>query len=158
MGVLLAVASRSSARVRSQLGRDVVLVVGSRDGPARSFIVRDRQVSSRAGAARGARCTLRFRSAAMGTRILLAPNAIDRIVDGLAAGDVECDGQAAYVLWFYELVMGLVPFRSAPRSTATSRPSRTCPRPPGSPSASMSFAGGIRWARSPASMASRWQS
>ncbi len=115
LGMLLAAGSRVSTRVQSQLGRDFVFVAASNDGVARSYVFKNRRVTSQPGAAEGARCTVRFRTAAIGTVILLAPNTIDRIVDGLGAGDVECDGQAAYVLWFYELAMGLSPLRRVPR-------------------------------------------
>ena len=108
LGLLLNLASRTSRRIQSQLGRDFVFVVESRDGVARSYVFRNRRVSSHAGGTPGARCTVRFRSATVGTVILLFPRTVDRIVDGLGCGDVECDGQAAYVLWFYELTMGIV--------------------------------------------------
>ena len=117
LGVLLAAGSRASARVRSQLGREFALVVESADGVARTYFIEKRRVSSRSGATPGARCTLRFRTAAIGTAILLASNAADRIFDGLRSGDVECEGQAAYVLWFYQLAMGLNPLQRRPRQT-----------------------------------------
>ena len=115
IGLALAVASRFSARVRSQLARDMTIVVASADGVARSYVMQDRRVSSRAGANENARATLRFRSAGLGTRILLAPDTIGRIVDGLETGDVECIGQASIIMWFYQLVMGLNPLSPNPR-------------------------------------------
>lgn len=115
IGAALAVGSRVSGTVRARLGRDMTFVVASRDGVARSYVMRNRRVSSHAGAASNARCTLWFRDAPTGTRILLAANTIDQIVDGFGNGEVECDGQAAVVLWFYELVMGLNPLKFPPR-------------------------------------------
>lgn len=115
IGIALALGSRVSGRIQARLSRDMSFVVASRDGVARSFVMRNRRVNSYAGIASNARCTLWFSDAATGTRILLAGDAIDQIVDGLANGEVECVGQAATVLWFYELVMGLNPLNFAPR-------------------------------------------
>lgn len=115
IGALLAIASRLSERVRAQLARDLTLVVAAGGGVARSYVIAGRGVSSRPGVSGDALCTLRFRTAATGTRILLAPDAVSRIVSGLGTGEVECDGEAAIVLWFYELVMGLNLFRRKPR-------------------------------------------
>lgn len=117
IGAALAIASRFSARVRGQLGRDFVFVVESLDGVARSYVINGRRVTSHSGPTASARTTVRFRTATIGTVTLLAPGTVDRIVDGFGNGEVECDGQASYVLWFYQLVMGLLPF-SRPRAQA----------------------------------------
>lgn len=115
IGTLLAIGSRVSERVRAQLARDMTFVAAAPGGVARSYVIEGRRVSSRPGVSKDALCTLRFRTAAAGTRILLAPDAVGRIVSGLGTGEVECDGEAAVVLWFYELLMGLNPFRGKPR-------------------------------------------
>jgi hypothetical protein len=105
----LALASRFNKRVRTQLARDMTVVIRSDDGVARSFLIHARQISSQTGATPNATCILTFRSASLGARILLAPDAIGRIVVGLGSGTVQCQGDAAIVLWFYQLIMGLVP-------------------------------------------------
>lgn len=114
IGLLLAVASRTNKRVQGQLARDFTFVAESKDGVARSYVMRNRRVSSHPGADPSARCTVRFRTGWIGTSILLGPYTVGRIVEGLGTGDVEIDGEAAYVLWFYELVVGLGPVRRNP--------------------------------------------
>ena len=114
LGLGLYVASRLSARIRGQLSRDMTIVFASNDGVARAFIVRDRKISSTSSIPSEAILKVHFRTGAIGFRIFLAANAIDQIVDGLGTGDVVCEGEAAYVLWFYELAMGLSPLRKKP--------------------------------------------
>jgi len=108
VGSALYIASRTSARVRSQLARDLSIVVASTDGVARTFTVRARRFSSRAGGGADPVCRIVFRTAAIGARIFLARDTVGRIVRGLGDGDVVCDGDPAFILWFYELTMGLV--------------------------------------------------
>ncbi len=110
IGALLAAASRVSDRVRSQLARDLTLVIRSRDGVARSYSVRGRRISSSAGDAADAACVVTFHTAAIGAQIFVAPDAIGRIVGGCESGEVECRGDVAIVLWFYELTIGLMPW------------------------------------------------
>ncbi len=111
MGVLLAVASRTNQRLRSQLARDMTVVIGTKDGVARSFVIKNRRISSHAGSASNRECTVTFKTASQGTRIFVADDAIGQIVDGLASGDIEVQGQAAVVLWFYELTIAFMPGR-----------------------------------------------
>ena len=111
MGVLLAVASRTNQRLRSQLARDMTVVIGTKDGVARSFIIKNRQISSHPGSALNRQCAIIFNTASQGARIFVAVDAIGQIVDGLASGDIEVQGQAAVVLWFYELTIAFMPGR-----------------------------------------------
>ena len=111
IGVLLWTASRTSGRVQSQLSRDMLFSVGTEDGVWRTYQFANRRISSRAGASDKALLTLIFRTGDIGFRILLASNTIDQLVDGLGTGDVVCKGEAAHVLWFYELIMGLKPWQ-----------------------------------------------
>lgn len=111
VGVSLSLASRTSPRVQSQLSRNMTIVLGSKDGISRSFTVNDRRIDSSAHPAENVVCAIRFRTGSIGVRIFLASDAIGQIVDGLGTGDVECDGEAALILWFYELTMGLLPWR-----------------------------------------------
>ena len=111
VGSALSLGSRLSPRVRSQLSRDMIFVMESLDGVSRSFVVRRRRISSHSGVSAGAVCTVRFRTAAIGARVFLAKDAIGQLIDGFGSLDVECQGEAAHVLWFYELTMGLLPWR-----------------------------------------------
>ena len=111
IGMLLWLASRASQRVQSQLSRNMFFSVGTEDGIWRTYEFADRRISSREGASDDALLTLIFRSGDIGFRILLASNTIDQLIEGLGTGDVVCRGEAAHVLWFYELIMGLKPWQ-----------------------------------------------
>ena len=111
IGVLLWVASRSSRRVQAQLSRDMDFSVGSDDGVWRTYRFADRRITSHSGAREDALMTLSFKNGKTGFRILLASNTIDQLVYGLGTGDAVCKGEAAHVLWFYELIMGLKPWQ-----------------------------------------------
>ena len=73
VGLLLAVASRASARLRKQLTRDMSVAIGSRDGVSRSYAFRNRRVSSHAGLEPDAHCTLLFPNCARGGTNLSGP-------------------------------------------------------------------------------------
>ena len=109
VGRLLALASRISARLRAQLTRDMSVSIGSRDGVARSYVFRDRRVSSHTGLEQAAHCTLLFQTAAEGAQIFLAPDCIAQVVKGLASKEIELQGDPTSVVWFYEMVMAYVP-------------------------------------------------
>lgn len=115
VGIQLALASHLSVRLRRQLTRDLVFAVVTKDGVGRSYTFRNRQISSRGGRSSQADCTLMFSAAGQGVRILLAANAVERIVDGLARRTIELRGDPTTVLWFYELVFGFLPWRKTPR-------------------------------------------
>jgi hypothetical protein len=111
IGALLAITSRVHARTRAQIARDMIVTIGARGGAARSYVFRDRRVSSHAGHDPDAVMILTFASPAAGTRILLAEDAVLRIVRGLCAKEIELVGMPAHVLWLYEMVFGYVPWR-----------------------------------------------
>ena len=109
IGLLLAVGSRCNARVQTQLSRDMTVVLASSDGVARSYVISARRISSHAGSAANASCGLTFDSASAAARIFLANDAIGQIIGGLGAGTIQCRGNAAIVVWFYQLTMSLAP-------------------------------------------------
>ena len=109
VGGLLALASRISPRLRTQLTRDMSVSIGSRDGVARSYVFRNRRVSSHTGLEPTAHCTLLFQTAAEGVQIFLAPDCIAQVVKGLASKEIELQGHPTSILWFYEMVMAYVP-------------------------------------------------
>ena len=111
VGTLLSFVSRVSSRLQAQLARDITVTIATRDGVARTYLFRDRRIASRPGIVGRADCTLTFPSASIGTRVFLAPNAIEQIVEGITSGEVEIRGLPAIALWFYEMVMGCVPRR-----------------------------------------------
>ena len=109
VGMLLALASRISARLRAQLTQDMSVSIGSRDGVARSYVFRNRRVSSHTGLEPAAHCTLLFQTAAEGVQIFLAPDCIAQVVKGLASKEIELRGDPTSVVWFYEMAMAYVP-------------------------------------------------
>ncbi|MGR8950213.1 MAG: hypothetical protein ACU84Q_19385 [Gammaproteobacteria bacterium] len=115
IGMLLWIASRTSVRLRSQLSRDMTVSVGCEDGVWRSYRIANRRVSSFAKVDEDALLMLSFKTADLGFQVLLAPDAINRILDGFSDGEIVCRGEAAHVLWFYELIMGLKPWRRKPQ-------------------------------------------
>ena len=100
VGALLALASRLSARLRAQLTRDMSVSIGSRDGVARSYVFRNRRVSSHTGLEPTAHCTLLFQTAAEGVQIFLAPDCITQVVTGLASKEIALQGAPTSVVWF----------------------------------------------------------
>jgi len=112
IGALLSIASRTNGRLRAQLTRDITVTFATRDGVARSYVIRGRRVSSHPGTDASASCIVTFNSAAQGSRVFVAADAIGRIVEGFASREIELQGDATVVMWFYEMTMGLVPWRS----------------------------------------------
>jgi hypothetical protein len=115
VGIELAIACRLSSRLRGQLTRTMNITINAKDEVGRSYLFADRQVTSIRGLVPGPSFVLTFDSAAQGVRILLAGNAIELIVAGLARRVVEVQGDPTGVLWFYEMVFGFLPWRKTPR-------------------------------------------
>ncbi len=111
IGALLRVTSRVHARTRAQIGRDMTVTLAAHGGAARSYVFKDRRVAAHAGHDPNATMILTFASPAAGTRILLAEDAVLRIVRGLCTREIELVGMPAHVLWLYEMVFGYVPWR-----------------------------------------------
>ncbi len=110
LGMALSLASRISTQVANQLARDMVVVLSSKD-VARAFLIKDRRLSSTTVIPDNPTLWVRFSTPMVGVRIFTASNTIDQIVDGLGNGEVICEGEAAHLLWFYELAIGLLPGR-----------------------------------------------
>lgn len=111
IGALLTLTSRVHARTRAQIARDMTVTLAAHGGAARSYVFKNRRVSSHAGRDPDATMILTFASPAAGARILLARDAVLRIVRGLCAKEIELVGMPAHVLWLYEMVFGYVPWR-----------------------------------------------
>ena len=111
IGTLLVIASRVHTRCQRQLTRDMTITIASRDGIARSYLFRDRRVSSHTGASEDASLVVTFPSTVVGVQVLLAPDAVLRICRGLTAKEIDLIGSPAHVLWFYEMVIHYLPWR-----------------------------------------------
>jgi len=105
LGRLMSAASRVDPALRRCITRDVVFEISTADGVARHwrFDGIARRVSSHQGRAADSHCAMRFASAAVAVRSLLAgdPAAADRAIE---AGTMRIEGTASPALWFSGLV------------------------------------------------------
>jgi hypothetical protein len=110
LGHGLALASRFSASIRSQITRSLTVEISSDDGIARRWIFdgQQRRVSSSAGSAEHPDFAVRFTSGGQALRDLTSPRAIDRIMNGQIHGTVRVDGNHLILLWFHGLTRQLV--------------------------------------------------
>lgn len=110
LGYGLVLASRFSARVRSQITRSLTVEISTDDGVARhwAFDSQRRRVSVSAGRVRTPDFALRFTSSGQALRDLTSPRAIDRILGGLTDGAVRLEGNHLVLLWFHGLLRNLV--------------------------------------------------
>jgi hypothetical protein len=118
LGHGLALASRVSAPIRSQITRSLTVEISADDGVARhwSFDAQRRRVSSAAGRAGAPDFAVRFTSSGRALSALTSPRAIDRIMGGLSHGAVRLEGNPGILLWFYGLARRLMPAAQADSS------------------------------------------
>ncbi|MEV6041212.1 hypothetical protein AB0L65_59635 [Nonomuraea sp. NPDC052116] len=121
LGHGLALASRFSAAVRSQITRSLTVEISTDDGVARHWVFdsRRRLVSVRPGRAEAPDLAVRFTSSGQALRALTSPRAIDRIMGDLMHGAVRIEGSAMILVWFHGLTRKLVAVgRTGPRRRA----------------------------------------
>ena len=111
VGLWLFVRSRSSSRVRAQITRNFTIALATKTGIARTFMFRNRLVTSRAGKDENCIVSLTFTNQSQAVKTLIAKNAPLKLVRGLAKGEILYSGDLPYILWFYELVMSRIPGR-----------------------------------------------
>jgi hypothetical protein len=106
----LAVASRFSASVRSQITRSLTVEISSDDGIARHWVFdgQRRLVSAFAGSAEAPDFAVRFASSGQALRDLTSPRAIDRILRSTMNGAVRLEGNHLILLWFHGLTRQLL--------------------------------------------------
>ena len=109
LGFLLAIASRTSSRLRQAITRELVVEISGGEGVARHFAFRNRVISSQAGRARAPDCALRFASARLGVRAFLSRHPFTYIYKGLLDGTVQLQGNPMLLLWFYDLTQRVFP-------------------------------------------------
>lgn len=112
VGMLLKLTCVVRPRMRAQLGRNMVVAIGSRDGVWRTYVFDNRRVSSLQGRSSEAHSTLIFSTSGQGARILLARDGVAQIMEGLALRNIDVEGDLPAILWFYEMVMAYVPGRN----------------------------------------------
>jgi hypothetical protein len=111
LGHRLALASRVSAPIRSQITRSLTVEISADDGVARhwNFDAQRRRVSSVAGRAGAPDFAVRFSTSGRALRALTSPRAVDRIMGGLGHGAVRLEGNPLILLWFDGLARRLAP-------------------------------------------------
>ena len=111
LGQGLAVTSRISPSVRSQVTRTLTFEISTDDGVARHwhFNGQHRRIATGAGHSRSPAQALRFPSSGQALRTLLSPRCIGEIVDGLQDGTIRLQGSLFLAFWFFGLTRKLAP-------------------------------------------------
>jgi hypothetical protein len=111
LGRGLALTSRISPSVRSQLTRTLTFEISTDDGVVRQwhFNGQQRRIATGAGRSRSPVHALRFRSSGQALRTLLSPHCIGQIVDGMQNGTIRVEGSLFLAFWFFGLTRKLAP-------------------------------------------------
>lgn len=134
LGVLMATASRCSARFRRQVTRDVLIEISSADGASQHFrfhaSTRALTLPRRSDGTPD--CALRFGRARVALTTLLSPRATARLVEGMNTGDIRIEGSPVLLLWFQGLTGIVVPvgrrrFPGSPVPVGPREPERRLP-------------------------------
>lgn len=138
LGAGLAVLSRFSAAVRSQVTRTLSFEISTADGVRRRWLFdgSTRRITSTARPVGEPDHRLHFRRSAQGVAALLSPRAVDAVVDGLVRHRMQLQGSAFVVIWFYGLTRRIVrigrtrgPRRPVPHAYVRPDPGRDGPEP-----------------------------
>ena len=111
LGQGLALTSRVSPSVRSQITRTLTFEISTDDGVVRQwyFNGQQRQIATAAGHSRSPAQVLRFASSVQALRVLLSPRCIREVVDGLLNGTIRLQGSLFLAFWFFGLTRKLGP-------------------------------------------------
>jgi hypothetical protein len=111
LGHGLALASRVSPSIRSQITRTVTFEISTDDGVVRHwrFNGQQRRIATGDGHSSSPAQTLRFRTSGQALRTLLSPHCIGQIVDGVQQGTIRLQGSLFLAFWFFGLARKLVP-------------------------------------------------
>ena len=115
MGGLLAIGSRLRASFRQAVTRDLVIEIVTDDGVAHHYVFQDRRVTSVAGKAPRADCTLRFATGSQGFRALTSRHTVSHLVAGLLDGTVSVRGNPFQLMWFADLTQLVAPIAAKVR-------------------------------------------
>jgi hypothetical protein len=136
LGHGLALASRISASVRSQITRTLTFEISTDDGVARQwhFDGQQRRITTRAGRPRPPTNALRFPSSEAAVRALLSPHGTRLIADGKLHGTTRVEGALFAVYWFWGLTRKLIAIgpENGPRGPLPDSYTRHDPRSNGS--------------------------
>jgi hypothetical protein len=129
LGVLMAIASRTSERFRAQLSRDLAVEICTDDGVAHHYEFRNRRVRSRPGVAKNPACSLRFATSRQGVSCLIRRAGPQRLMSGLLDGSISVDGNIQLLLWFQGLPHAIVPITPVPHLPSTPPGAYVAPDP-----------------------------
>ena len=110
-GVMMAAASRWSARFRAALSRDRTIALETGDGVRHRFVVRGRAISSDGGATPRPDCRIVIATAAQALGIFLSPRGVGKLVAGIVDGTVSVEGSLYLLLWFDARLQSVLPIR-----------------------------------------------
>jgi hypothetical protein len=110
LGQWLALASRISPSIRSQVTRTLTFEISTDHGVARQwyFNGQQRRITTRAGRSRPSTNALRFPSNGAALRALLSPHCMRLIADGMQHGTTRVEGSLFAVYWFLGLTRKLI--------------------------------------------------
>jgi hypothetical protein len=136
LGQWLALASRISPSIRSQVTRSLTFEISTDDGVARQwhFNGQQRRITTRAGRPRPSTNALRFPSSEAAVRALLSPHCTRLIADGMLHGTTRVEGALFAVYWFLGLTRKLIAIgpENGPRGPLPDPYTRHDPRSNGS--------------------------
>jgi len=109
LGQGLALTSRISPSVRSQVTRTLTFEISTDDGVVRQwhFNGQQRRIATGAGCSRSPTHALRFPSSGEALRVLLSPHCSGQIVDGVQHGTIRVEGSLFVAFWFFGLTRKL---------------------------------------------------
>jgi hypothetical protein len=126
LGQGLALTSRVSPSVRSQITRTVTFEISTDDGVVRHwhFNGQQRRIATGAGRSRPPAQVLHFGSSGQALRTLLSSHCIGQIVDGIQNGTIRLEGSLFLAFWFFGLTRKLGPIgrENGRRETGPRRP------------------------------------
>lgn len=116
LGHCIAVASRFSPSLRSQITRSLTFELSAGDRVARHWIFDGglRRATTRPGRAARVDCAMRVDSSARALRILVSRRTVEKVVRGMQRGTVRIEGSTFVLLWFHGLTRKFVKL-GAPR-------------------------------------------
>jgi hypothetical protein len=111
LGHGLALTSRNSPSVRSQITRTTTFEISTDDGVVRQwhFNGQQRRIATGARRSHAPAHTLHFPNSGQALRALLSPHCIGEIVDGMQNGTIHVEGSLFFVFWFFGLTRKLAP-------------------------------------------------
>lgn len=108
LGFMMKRASRKNPSFQKTLeGQDLTFQLSSKDGVARHYIVKDKQVYPVAGTTTEPTFELSFSSATKGFEILTAKNTQEAFMRGVQEQNIVATGDLSKVMWFQTMTRAM---------------------------------------------------